>query len=93
MQNNIFRSVIRLGPFQSAVRTVIDAKLSIVEEIIGQLFSAGAAEDTFPDLRARDVVKDLFADPVCHIRILTVLCQGIRKNIIAVKNQLCLRHT
>ena len=82
---------IRIRALPSAVRAVINSKLSIMEEIILQFLSAFSAENTFPDLRAGDVIKNLFADPVCHKRIAACFRQGIGKNIIAVDDQCRIR--
>ena len=84
--------IVRLRALPSAVRAVIDAELSVVEEIILQLFPAFPAENTLPDLRAGNIVKDLFADPIGDIGIPAVLGKRIGKDIIAVDDERGLRH-
>ena len=84
--------IVRLRALPSAVRAVVDAQLSVVEEVILQLFPAFPAENTLPDLRAGNIVKDLFTDPVGDIGISAVLGKRTGKDIIAVDDERGLRH-
>ena len=51
LQLDLLRCIIRLRTFPAAVRTVVNAQLTIVEEIIFQLLPAIPAEDALPYLR------------------------------------------
>ena len=92
LQLDLLRCIIRLRTFPAAVRTVVNAQLTIVEEIVFQLLPAIPAEDALPDLRPRDIVKNLLTDSICHKAVPALLCQRIGKDIITVNNQRGIRH-
>ena len=93
LQLNILSRVIRFRPLPAAVRTAVDAELSVMEEFIFQLLSAFAAEDALTYLRTGNVIKDLFADAACHKLVSALFRKRIRQNIIAVDDQRRIRNT
>ena len=93
MEVNIRCGKIRLRSLEPTVRAMINAKLSVMEKVVFQFFSTGTAENTFPDLRTGNIVKNLFADPIGHEWILAFFCKCVRKNVVTVDDQFCVRNT